>query len=108
MLDVIHFYLEEDFASSSQEATKIRSLSRETLYDSLYGVEYRFPVKDNNNPRQKSFDVENLPFDNEDGSEEEEIKPFNPKQKAKPFVPATQVSESAPLPFGNALDAPLK
>lgn len=107
MLDVLHFYLEEDFAASSQEAIKIRSLSRESLYEELYGVTYKFPVKDSDTPRGKSFDVESLPFDNEDGPEEE-IKPFNPKQKAKPYVAPTPVSDSGPLPFGSVLDAPLK
>jgi hypothetical protein len=107
MLDVIHFYLEEDFAGISQESIQIRSLSRENLYQELYGVTYQFPVKNSESRKGKSFDVEMLPFDNEDGPDKT-IKPFDPKQKAKPFVAPTPVSVSEPLPFGNILDAPLK
>jgi hypothetical protein len=104
MLDVIHFYLEEDFAPQSQEAIKIRSLSRESLYESLYGIEYQFPVKDGKSAKSKSFDVEDLPYDNED---EDPVTPFNPEGIVKPYIPPTPVSPSNPLPFGDAVDAPL-
>lgn len=104
MLDVIHFYLEEDFAPQSQEAIKIRSISRESLYDSLYGVTYQFPVKDGKTSKVRSFDVEDLPFDDE---EDGPVTPFNPKNAVKPYFPPTPVSPSSPLPFGDVVDAPL-
>jgi hypothetical protein len=109
MLDVIHFYLEEDFSTPSIEASKLKSATREHFYRELYGFEYKFPIKDEKS-RARNFDVENLPWDNEDqNGPDEEIKPFNPKKRtAKPFVPATTISEDGSLPFGSALDAPLR
>jgi hypothetical protein len=109
MLDVIHFYLEEDFSSPSSEAAKLKSATREHFYREMYGLEYQFKIKDDTY-KTKNFDVEDLPWDNEDqDGPDEDIKPFNPKkQPAKSYVPATPVSENSSLPFGGALDAPLK
>jgi hypothetical protein len=37
-----------------------------------------------------------------------DVTPFDPKKAAvKPFVPATDINENSPKPFGKVLDGPL-
>lgn len=46
MMDVLHFIFEDDFTSASEEHARSRSAIRESLYRDLYGVSYKFKLKD--------------------------------------------------------------
>ena len=102
MLDVLHYYFEENFSHVSLEHAQRISSVRESTYQSLYGVDYPYSITreaGGNSQNIEDYDVEDL------DSEPEEIKVFNPK--SKPYTPPTKLNESAAKPFGSILDAPL-
>lgn len=105
MLDVLHYYFEEDNRYSSEEAVKSKSKTRESLYGDMYGVPYKYKYKESNSNQQaaQTYDLddwEDLP--------EEDIKPFDPLQgPPKAYVPPTDYNPASSKPFGNVLDAPL-
>lgn len=104
MLDVIHYYFEQDSVHSSEEHIKSQSNTRETLYRDLYGTEYKYKYREKGQSNNNYVgDLDDLPVD-----EEEEIKPFDPLAgPPKAFVPATEFNPEARKPFGDVLDSPL-
>lgn len=107
MLDVLHYFFEEDMFYSSAEQAEGRDRARQQIYRQFYESEYPYAVAGSSSNYQGS--VRN--FD-EAITEEEEAKltPFDPlqkKQPTKPYVPPTRVNANSPLPFGDALDGPL-
>lgn len=109
MLDVLHFMFEADYTPPSEESAKSRSAIRESIYPSLYNMEYRYALPKSNEklPGDGRFGVpDDLDLDVED---EPLPEPFSPrKREVKPFTPATELRQDEKLPFGTALDAPLK
>lgn len=107
MLDIIHYYFEEDFYHPTEESALRKSALREALYTSLYDTEYAYAIKSENSKNTELYDSEN---EYETLYEpEESIKPFNPKaEPKKPYVPPTELNPDAAEPFGSILDAPLK
>jgi hypothetical protein len=106
MLDVLHFFIEEDMNYTSAEQVDGRSRSREIIYQDFYGYSYAYASERNSGNlsaqggMSKNFDD---PID-----EEESVVPFDPlKGPTKAFVPATPVNASLMKPFGAALDEPL-
>jgi hypothetical protein len=110
MLDVAHYFLEEDFSASSSEQAEARSRLRTTLYESLYSKEYRYKMS---NTRTQNFDFdtpvnESYNIDQNDSSPV----PFNPAKsnptaKPKGYMQPTPLNEDSPLPFGKVLDSPM-
>ena len=86
MLDVIHYFFEEDSRYASAEEAESLSQTRTTLYAVLYGTTYKYPIKIN------KTDASGI-----SGS----------ASGTKPYIPPTQVDVDSPLPFGDALDSPL-
>lgn len=84
MLDVIHYYFDEDMRYGSIEASQLHSKVREQLYGALYGYDYMYGVGKNRTV-------------GEDGSEELVV---------KPYIPATEFDPDSADPFGGVLDAP--
>lgn len=85
MLDVIHYYFDEDMRYGSVEASHLHSNVREQLYGSLYGYDYRYGVGKN---RTAGADgTENL--------------------TVKPYIPATEFDPDSSNPFGGILDSPI-
>ena len=105
MLDVLHFFIEEDMNYTSAEQVDGRSRSREILYQDFYGYKYPYASAQSGNTSaqggiNKNFDD---PID-----EEESIVPFDPlKGPTKSFVPATPVNAAMSRPFGAAIEEPL-
>ena len=99
MLDVIHVLFEEDFTSAvSGEHIDAKNKIRKIMYREFYDKTYAYGGSSNEN----SGDFENAPMDYSD------ITPFDPAKAAvKPFVPATDINENSPKPFGKLLDGPL-
>jgi hypothetical protein len=106
MLDVLHYFLEEDFRYSSEYEPIYKDNFRKNIYESMYGTSYKYVSSET--PKSELNDIESL-----DGPEEffepgELIEPFNPRQASvKPYIAPTPILETEELPFGSILDQPL-
>jgi hypothetical protein len=111
MLDVIHYYFEEDLAVSTAEQQQARSDTRSSVYRTLYGTTYKYGISKTSSSNSDVFtaDGSQIPTDGFFGNDD--ITPFDPTDNTpktvKPFVPATDMDADSPLPFGRVLDAPL-
>jgi hypothetical protein len=111
MLDVIHYFFEDDLVVSTSEQQQVRSDTRSSVYRTLYGTTYGYAIKSSSNSSSNMFaaDGTSIPTDGFYG--DDDITPFDPTNNTpkpvKPFVPATDVDADSPLPFGKVLDAPL-
>jgi hypothetical protein len=110
MLDVLHYFFEDDLFYSSVEQADGRDRSREAIYRDFYNYSYAYSTKAGSNSAgggvSKNFDS----FEFMSEEEEEKLVPFDPlqKQKAtKPFINPTQVNAAASQPFGDMLDGPI-
>jgi hypothetical protein len=82
MLDVVHYFLDEDMRYSTLEELKIHGHVRKTIFGDFYGTEYRYAMSD----------------DSSESSDSEFV---------KPYIPPTEVDPDSHVPFGSALDSPL-
>lgn len=117
MLDVLHYFLEEDLLSTTKEESVSKSENRERIYKQFYDMEYKYAHKKMEEidseiqPKQYSTSPTQIDGYDMDTTAEElsSLRAFNPKDNpAKPFVPATDFDGTSAQPFGNLLDAPLK
>jgi len=101
MLDVLHYFMEEDFNVTSGEQAEARQKARTILYKSLYNKDYRFSDK------KKTFST--VDASGHTNSFEEELVPVDPTAgPTKSFVPPTDFNPESIKPFGDVLDAPLE
>lgn len=92
MLDVIHYFYEEDFNYSTVEQAQMTDARRIHVFEGLYKTKYQYAA-----PKSKTTNGE------EDGVTE-----FDPDNQAvKPYIPPTEVDPDAYNPFGAVLDAPI-
>jgi hypothetical protein len=84
MVDVIHYFFDEDMRYGSYESALMHSGFRERIYESLYEKKYMYAIKD-----RASSDMSEI----EGG--------------VKPYVPPTEFNPESSNPFGSTLDAPL-
>lgn len=104
MLDVLHYFFEDDLNFSTAEQAEARESTRLSIYRELYNKEYKYASPKVRTP--KEFDPEDY-----DIPEAEKIRPFDPKNstgQVKPYVPPTRLDVNAAKPFGSALDAPFQ
>ena len=96
MLDVIHYFYEEDLNFTSVEQSKIAEARRVAIYKHLYDTDYKYRT-------------DGVSSSNADGSfGEDDIVPFDPSNApVKPYIPPTQVDADFANPFGGVLDAPI-
>jgi hypothetical protein len=102
MLDVLHYFFEEDIktVSTGEQSESIDSM-RTNLYQ-LYDQTYRYGAKKGNSTSTggRAYVTGDYEFPND--------VPFDPSaQETKPFVPATEFDPESSMPFGGLLDAPL-
>lgn len=98
MLDVLHFFFEEDLRYSTAEEADAVSSVRVSIYRTMYGTEYRYK-SDSKNKNSRQY-TSNFDYD-------DEITPFDPsKAETKPYVPPTQFNESG-VDSSGILDGPL-
>jgi hypothetical protein len=102
MLDVLHYFFEDDLNYSTAEQAEARDKTREAIYDELYSSSYKY------SRNKSSGTYEPVAEDDADALEEKMPEPFNPAVKPKGFIAATKFDAEAPMPFGNLLDAPLQ
>lgn len=101
MLDVIHFYFEDDSRYRSQEEVQSVSHMRTSLYESMYKRNYPYKVSTSGSAAGSTG--RKYISDSDD-----DLKPFDPLfAETKPFVPPTDFNPDSAMPFGSVLDAPL-
>jgi hypothetical protein len=97
MLDVLHYYFEEDSRYSTAEEAEAVSDMRLSLYRQMYDVQYKYAVKTKSSSSRNTYasgtDFNDLPFDETD-------------MQVKPFVPTTFDPEKG-VDSNGVLDGPL-
>ena len=94
MLDVLHYFYEEDSNFVSEEHGRFMETKRINVYERLYEEQYRYRV---------FSDTSATEFD-EDGN----VIPFSPSnQDVKPYIPPTEFNPDSADPFGGVLDTPI-
>lgn len=111
MLDVIHYFFEDDINMSSGEQAEARDKTRTMLYREFYKRPYAHATGVSaQQKRTTTAGANSYEFDTSDDDDEidEPINPFSPsKRDTKPYVPPTNFNANAAKPFGEVLDAPL-
>ena len=98
MLDVLHYYMEEDYNVSTQEQIDSRSNVRKVISKNMYNREYKFPAGEKNNSSRVTAS----------GLDLDDVVPVDPlKGPTKSYVPPTDFNPDSQTPFGDVLDAPL-
>jgi hypothetical protein len=98
MLDVLHYYMEEDYNISTVEQIDARANVRKVIYRNMYNREYLFPTS--NGGRNTSTASGEFYDDS--------IMPVDPMRgPTKSYVPPTDFNPESIKPFGDTLDAPL-
>ncbi len=101
MLDVIHYFYEDDLNYASVEAAQMAEARRISVFKQLYGVDYAYASAESKN-KTAGFGA-NYDFDLDDPT------PFDPTNAPiKPYVPPTDMDDDSFNPFGDVLDAPIK
>lgn len=96
MLDVIHYFYEEDLNFFTIEHAKMAEVRRVAIYKHLYNVDYKY------GSGAASSGVANGGFDGED------LEPFDPSNApVKSYFPPTEMDADSSSPFGGVLDAPI-
>lgn len=106
MMDVLHYFFEEDMYYSSAEQAEGRDRSRQQIYRQFYESEYPYAVAKS----PSTYISTSKDFNYITEEEEEKLTPFDPLQKkeaTKPYVPPTQGNAKLSQPFGDVLDGPL-
>jgi len=98
MLDLLHYYMEDDYLADSREQATQKTRVRKVMYREFYDRDYTYGVTDEPQGRQY-LDPEDL----EDNLND--VTPVNPT--AKPYTPPTDFNPESPDPFGGVLDTPL-
>jgi hypothetical protein len=88
MLDVVHYFFEEDSRYKSAEEAETVSAVRSSLYGNMYGTYYKYAVKSKN--------TRSTPSDT-----------YSDPNELKPYIPPTQFDANSANPFGSVLDAPI-
>lgn len=103
MLDVLHYFFEEDaLSSTTAEHAEAKDAVRSQVYATLYETTYNYG---SNKTKQADFDGIDAPLDDYDIPQP--VDPFERSNSVKPFTPATNFDPNSYKPFGNVLDAPL-
>jgi hypothetical protein len=108
MLDVLHYFFEDDMNYASAEQADAKDRTREIIYQDFYGHKYAYSNTQARSGNSYSAAGQGIMKDFDAEEEEKPIEAFDPMKKPpKPFVPATDVNAASPKPFGSALDEPL-
>jgi hypothetical protein len=100
MLDVIHYFYEDDLNYASVEAAQMAEARRICVFKEMYGVDYAYASASSKNKTANAN--ANYDFDLDDPT------PFDPTNApVKSFIPATEMDDNSYNPFGDVLDAPI-
>ena len=99
MLDVIHYFYEDDLNYATVEQAQMAEARRVTIFKQLYDEDYKYVSTGTANKVNNGF-AGQYDFDNPI--------PFDPKKApVKPYFPPTQMEADDADPFGGILDAPI-
>jgi hypothetical protein len=101
MLDVLHYFFEDDMNYSTGEQAEARDKTRSAVYRELYGSNYRYSIGANKDRTRASDPSDFTP------EEDAAITPFETEKDTKPYVAPTPFDPTSAKPFGKVLDAPL-
>jgi hypothetical protein len=112
MLDVIHYFFDQDMNYSTAEQAEAHSNMRSSVFREFYHTEYVYGI---NNSKNSEFGQSSYVSADFDLSSEEQVVPLDPFKKSqesvakevKPYVPATNFNNDSEKPFGSILDSPL-
>ena len=103
MLDVLHYFMEEDFRYKSAEEYEGVNSVRTHIYEVLYGTTYKFKgesIRSSQSGGRKYINTTaggaDIPMDLPSDT-----------QERKPYIPPTDMNPESSLPFGDVLDSPL-
>lgn len=102
MLDVLHFFFEQDSRYTTPEEAEVVDNLRRRLYRELYNKHYAYQVRPNGgsgNQGRRYIDPRSDP-----GS----FDPLMESQETKPYIPPTDFQPDSSMPFGSTLEAPLR
>lgn len=109
MLDVVHYFFEQDMLVSSSEEAESKSKMRTIIYKDLYEKTYNYQYtssKKGYNYSTASGDV-GIPEGEFAVDDSNSFKPDVPdKGPTKPFVPPTDFNPDSVNPFDGVLDPP--
>lgn len=107
MLDVIHYFFEDDYRYSTNEESIYKDEFRKSFYSRVYNYDYRYSSDGGKSKESyRDFDSE-IPEALEEV--EEVIQPFSPRERkaVKAFVETTPMVGDEIKPFGSILDGPI-
>lgn len=87
MIDVLHYFFEEDALAVSEIHAETRSQIRNGIYGQLYGTPYAYSSSRSQPSTQASWGADS--------------------GDTKPYIPPTEFDPDAFNPFGSVLDAPI-
>lgn len=82
MLDVLHYYLDEDYRYATPEAAQMHSKVRDSIFGVMYGTTYKYGVKESSGETSDAGGV-------------------------KGYIPPTEFDADSIDPFGGVLDTPM-
>lgn len=89
MLDVLHFFFEQDSRYGSAEEAESVSTLRTSLYRNLYDTTYNYGSSSNSAKTTAGNDY------------------FTDPNVVKPYIPPTEFNPDSFNPYGSVLDAPI-
>jgi hypothetical protein len=92
MLDVLHFFFEEDSRYSSGDQAKAVEALRTSLYETMYHTKYRYTTNNSGNSNRSFNSGGDFNFDS---------------GETKSYIPPTDFNPNSGRPFGEVLEAPL-
>lgn len=98
MLDLLHYFFEEDLRVSSGEEAEAIHKSRSTIYELMYNRTYKSGFTSSGTKYNMST-ASGTTFS---------APPTASSSTTKPYIPPTQFDPDSFAPFGEKLDAPLK
>lgn len=93
---------EDSLRAASGEMLEAQGKFRQSLYRDLYGTTYKYGVGSSTN---NTYIDPEVSFTD---TPSETVDVFTPAQMTKPYIQASIPREEGALPFGKALDAPLR
>lgn len=113
MLDVLHYFLEQDLVEADSMQHPTKNAHRSRIYREFYGVTYKYDHQSEDYEETTASGYVGSPTqidpDFDVSSELNSVRAFNPRENpAKPYVPPTEFDGASAAPFGNLLDAPMK
>lgn len=108
MLDVIHYFFEDDLNYSTPEQAEARDKMRTSLYGQLYHTTYKYATGANSSsnasmPKDFTPEDEIVPIN----LQERKVDSFAPATPPKPYIAPTNMNPDSSRPFGNVLDGPV-